>query len=136
MDNEVMVRILILGATAAVLVGVARFRPVRRAWILRTEGNLSGPGVFLFTAAACETCRPARSACERILGRGGFEEFTWEDHADLLTRLGVVEVPSGSVVDSAGREVGYFLGVPGRFRLRRAVRKARLSGGRTTRGSH
>lgn len=126
MDSEFLVRLLLILATAAVLVGIARFRPARRAWILRVEGNLTGPGVFLFTAAACDSCRPARTACRRILGDNGFEEYTWEDHPDLLTRLGVAEVPSGSVLDASGAEVGSFVGVPSRLRLRWAVRKAGL----------
>lgn len=129
-DSELVIRVLLIVSAATVLLGIARFRPTRRAWILRAEGNLAGPGAFLFTAAACDSCRPARSACEQILGERGFEEFTWEDHTDLLTRLGVVEVPSGTVLDHSGREVGYFVGVPGRFPLRRAMRKAGLSGSR------
>ena len=127
--REFLTRLLTVLSAAAVVVGIARFRPQQRGWILRVEGNLSGPGAFLFTAAACDSCHSARSALRRILGEDGFTEFTWEEHPDLLTRLGVAEVPSGSVLDASGREVGFFLGVPGRFRLRRAVRKAGLRAG-------
>lgn len=115
--------LIVLTATA-VVVGVARFRPRRRAWMLRAEGNLTGPGVFVFTAAGCDSCDSARSAYELVLGEDGFVEFSWEEHPSLLTRLGVAEVPFGAVLDRSGHEVASFVGMPGRLLLRRAVRKA------------
>jgi len=132
-DSELLLRFLIVLSAAAVVVGIARYRPKRRGWVLRTAGNLAGPGVFLFTAAACGSCESARAVYRRILGEDGFQEFTWEEHSELLAKLGVAEVPAGSVLDASDREVGAFVGVPGRIRLRLAVRKAGLSGG--TRGA-
>lgn len=129
MTSELLMRLLIVLSAAAIVVGIARFRPKRREWVLRVEGNLTGPGVFLFTATACDSCGHARTAYRRILGEDGFAELTWEDHPEMLTRLGVAEVPSGAVLDASGAEVGSFIGVPGRFQLRRAVRKAGLPGG-------
>ena len=116
-------------SAAAVVVGIARFRPKRRGWVLRVEGNLAGPGVFLFTASACDSCDSARAVYEQVLGEVGFEEFTWEEHPELLARLGVAEIPAGTVLDASGCEVGSFVGVPGRFHLRRAVRRAGLGRG-------
>ena len=126
MAREFLLRLLIVLVGAGVVVGVARFRPKQRGWVLRVEGNLAGPGVFLFTASACDSCDSARSAYRRILGEDGFDEFTWEEHPELLSKLGVAEIPAGTVLDRSGREVGSFVGVPGRFHLRRAVRRAGL----------
>ena len=62
------------------------------------EGNLDGPGVYLFTAAGCDACDEARLVYRKVLGESGFIERTWEEHSDLLARVGVADIPSGAVV--------------------------------------
>ena len=110
---------------AAAVVVVARLRPGRRRRSLRVEGNLEGPGVYLFTASACDSCDSARSVYVDELGASGFTELTWEEQPGLLTRLGVGEIPVSTVLDSSGQEVGSFVGVPPRRALRRALRRMR-----------
>ena len=123
MNGDILARLVVVAAAAALVVGIARFRPRRRHRPLQVEGNLAGPGVYLFTAGACDSCDSARAVYEQVLGKDGFTEFTWEDHPELLARLGVVEIPVGTVLDASGRPVGSFAQVPRRGALRRAVRR-------------
>lgn len=123
MDSDLALRLVAVLAAVAVVVAAARFRPRDRGAGLRTEGNLEGPGVYLFTASACDSCDSARSVYVEELGSSGFTELTWENQPGLLTRIGVREIPVSTVVDSSGREVGSFVGVPPRRALRRAVRR-------------
>ena len=125
MDSDVAVRLVPVLVAAGLVVAVARYRPRRRGRPLRVEGNLEGPGVYLFTASACDSCDSARSVYVSELGAAGFTELTWEDRPGLLTRLGVADIPVGAVLDSSGREVGSFVGIPPRGALRRAVRRMR-----------
>ena len=123
MNSDALLRLLVVVVAAAAVVGIARFRPRRRRRPLHVEGNLSGPGVYLFTAGACDSCDSARIVYKRVLGQEGFTELTWDDHPELLTRLGVAEIPVSTVLDSFGREVASFVQVPRPAALRRAVRK-------------
>ena len=125
MDSDLAFRLVTVVVVAAVVAAVARFRPRRRGRALRVEGNLEGPGVYLFTASACDSCDSARSVYVEELGATGFTELTWEERPGLLTRLGVGEIPVGTVLDSSGREVDSFVGVPPRRALRRAMRRMR-----------
>jgi len=125
LDSDLVLRLLVVIVAAGVVVAVARLRPRRRGRSLRTGGNLEGPGLYLFTASACDSCDSARSVYVDVLGEDGFTEFTWEDRPSLLTRLGVGEIPVSTVLDSTGREVGSFVGVPPRRALRRAARRMR-----------
>lgn len=109
----------------AVVVAVARYRPRRRGRALNIEGDLEGPGVYLFTASACDSCDSARAVYLEELGPDGFTELTWDDRPRLLTRLGVGEIPAGIVLDSSGREVDSFVGIPPRRALRKAMRRIR-----------
>ena len=120
-----MLRLLVVVLAAAVVVGIARFRPRRDRSTLRVQGNLAGPGVYLFTAAACDSCDSARAVYVRVLGEDGFTELTWEDRPELLTRLGVAKIPVSTVLDAAGREVRSFVGAPRPAALRRAAWKMR-----------
>ncbi len=125
MDSDLLLRLVVVIVAAGVVVVVARLRPRRPGRPLRTEGNLEGPGLYLFTASACDSCDSARSVYVEELGEDGFTELTWEDRPGLLTRLGVGEIPVSTVLDSSGREVGSFVGVPSRGALRRAARRMR-----------
>ncbi len=126
MSDGAVVRLLVVLLAAVLVAGAARLRPRRRGPVLQVEGNLTGPGVYLFTAAACDSCDAARAVYVRETGETGFTELTWEDHPDTLTRLGVAEIPTGCVLDAGGRQVGSFVGVPGRGALRRAMRRMRV----------
>ena len=88
LNSDALLRLLVVVVAAAAVVGIARFRPRRRRRPLHVEGNLSGPGVYLFTAGACDSCDSARIVYKRVLGQEGFTELTWDDHPELLTRLG------------------------------------------------
>ena len=123
MDDGVLIRVLAVAAAAGLAVLAARMRRRPAAPPLRVEGNLAGPGVYLFTAAACDACDQAREACRAALGEDGFTELTWEEHPELLTRLRVGEIPAAALVDGSGRGVGFFPGVPRPSRLRRAARR-------------
>ncbi len=123
MDDGVLIRALAVAAAAGLAVLAARMRRRPAAPPLRVEGNLAGPGVYLFTAAACDACDQAREACRTALGEDGFTELTWEEHPELLTRLRVGEIPAAALVDGSGQGVGFFPGVPRPSRLRRAARR-------------
>ena len=120
-----MLRLLVVVLAVAVVVGLARFQPRRPRSMLRVAGKLAGPGVYLFTAAACDACDSARAVYSQILGDDGFTELTWDDHPELLTSLGVTEIPVSTLLDASGREVGSFVQTPRPAALRRAVRKMR-----------
>lgn len=123
MDGEVLIRILAVTAAAGAVVLVALVRRSPAASRLPVEGLLSGPGVYLFTAAACDACDRAREVYRSALGADGFTELTWEEHPDLLTSLGVGEIPVGAMVDGSGQGVGFVAGAPRPARLRRMARR-------------
>lgn len=123
MDGEVLIRILAVTAAAGVVVLAALVRRPPAASRLPVEGLLSGPGVYLFTAAACDACDRAREVYRSALGADGFTELTWEEHPDLLTSLGVGEIPVGAMVDGSGQGVGFVAGAPRPARLRRMARR-------------
>lgn len=123
MDGEVLIRILAVTAAAGVVVLAALVRRSPAASRLPVEGLLSGPGVYLFTAAACDACDRAREVYRSVLGADGFTELTWEEHPDLLTSLGVGEIPMGAMVDGSGQGVGFVAGAPRPARLRRMARR-------------
>ena len=125
MDSGLAFRLVAVVVVAGVVVAIARRRPRRRGPALRIEGNLEGPGVYLFTASACDSCDSARAVYLEELGSDGFTELTWEDRPGLLTRLGVGEIPASTVLDSSGREVDSFVGIPPRRGLRKAMRRMR-----------
>lgn len=125
MADGFVVRLLVVLAAAGVVAAVAGFRPKRPRNPLYVEGNLDGPGVYLFTAAGCDACDAARLAYREVLGESGFTERSWEEHPDLLTRVGVDEIPVGAVVGADGKQVASFVQVPRPMALRRAVRKMR-----------
>ena len=114
---------VVVALVAGLVVGVARFRPRPRRDALNLEGNLTGPGIYLFTATGCDSCNAARDVYARVLGEDGFTELAWEEHADVFARLGVDEIPSGCALDASGRQVGYFTQIPRPSTLRRAKRK-------------
>lgn len=123
MDSEVLIRILAVTAAAGAVALVALVRRSPVASRLPVEGLLSGPGVYLFTAAACDDCDRAREVYRSALGADGFTELTWEEHPDLLTSLGVGEIPVGAMVDGSGQGVGFVAGAPRPARLRRMARR-------------
>ena len=123
MDGEVLIRILAVTAAAGAVALVALVRRSPAASRLPVEGLLSGPGVYLFTAAACDACDRAREVYRSALGADGFIELTWEEHPDLLTSLGVGEIPVGAMVDGSGQGVGFVAGSPRLARLRRMARR-------------
>jgi len=121
LEAELVVRLALVIAAVVLVVVVARYRPARRAAPLAVEGNLEGPGVFLFTSEDCDSCTVARQVYVDVLGPDGFTELSWEAEPALLTRLGVEEIPVGSVIDDAGVEVASFRLIPSRRRLARAA---------------
>ena len=125
MAEGFVVRLLVILAAVGVVAAVAVYRPRRPRPPLSAAGNLEGPGVYLFTAAGCDACEDARLVYREVLGESGFAERTWEEHPDLLSRIGVAEIPVGAVVGAGGELVDSFVQVPRPGALRRAVRKMR-----------
>lgn len=125
MADGFAIRLLVVLAALGVVAAVAAIRPKRPRAPLSVEGNLAGPGVYLFTAAGCDACDEARAVYREVLGESGFTERSWEQHSDLLARVGVAEIPSGAVVGADGRQVASFVQAPKPLALRRAVRKMR-----------
>ncbi len=119
-----LTRVLVVVAAGLLVLAIARFRPPPKAKPLTIEGNLTGPGVFLFTSETCDSCADARAFYTKVLGDGGFVEITWESDPALLTRLGVWEIPVGTVLGSTGEVLGNFRMIPKRAALQRAARRA------------
>ena len=125
MAEDFVVRLLVVLLAVGVVAVAAVRRPRRPRTPLSVEGNLAGPGVYLFTAAGCDACDEARLVYREVLGESGFTERSWEEHSDLLARVGVADLPVGAVVGADGRQVASFVQVPKPPALRRAVRKMR-----------
>lgn len=123
MENDLLIRILVVFGSGGLVIAVARWRPRRPPAPLHVGDDLRGPGVFLFTADSCDSCDAARAVYTNVLGRGGFIEYTWEAEPALLTRLGVEEIPVATVLNVAGDEIASFRLVPKPRALARAVRK-------------
>ena len=123
LESELVVRGLVVLAVVVGVLIIARVRPSRRPAALSISGNLEGPGVFLFTSEQCDSCSAARDVYRTVLGEGGFVEHSWDSDSALLTRLGVQEIPVGTVIDSEGIEIASFRLVPRPGALARAVRK-------------
>ena len=129
MNVEVLIRAAAVAAAVGLAVlAAARARPRSALSPLPAAGLLAGPGVYLFTAAACDACDRAREVYRSALGADGFTELTWEEHPDLLTGLEVGAIPAAAVVDHSGRGVGFLTGVPRPARLRRTVRRLGVGG--------
>lgn len=101
--DDLLVRLLLVGAVAAVAFGwawfVRRGRAVRRRPVV-LEGI--DPGVVLFTSTACNSCAPAREALSAVLGDGGFRETTYEGDPDAFARYGIRRVPTVVSVGPGG----------------------------------
>ena len=123
MESDVLARIVVVGVSVGLILAVARIRPHRRPTRLKVHGNLSGPGVFLFTSDACDSCHAARAVYADVLGEDGFTEHTWEAEPALLTRLGVEEIPVATVLNAHGDEIASFRLVPKPAAVARAVRR-------------
>ncbi|MCY3580296.1 MAG: hypothetical protein F4Y75_00315 [Acidimicrobiia bacterium] len=119
-----MVRLLLVLAGVMTVTLVGRFRH-RSRFTPQVEGNLDGPGVYLFTAAGCDTCEEARIVHRQVLGANGFTEISWEEHSDLLARVGVTGIPLSVVVGSKGQAVT-LPHIPKPRALRRAAKKMRI----------
>ena len=124
LETETILRLLVVVLAASIVLGVARYRREPKAKALSVDGNISGPGVFLFTSASCDSCAAARSVYRDVLGEAGFVEISWESDPGLLTRLGVEEIPVAIVLDATDKVVADFRLIPKRSRLARAARRA------------
>ena len=119
-----MIRLLLVLAGVLTVTVVGRYRH-RPRFTLRVEGNLDGPGVYLFTAAGCDTCEEARIVHRQVLGANGYTEISWEEHSDLLSRVGVTDIPLSVVVGSNGQGVT-LPDIPKPRALRRAAKKMQV----------
>lgn len=118
----VVVGLVILAAATAWLIG--RFRRPPHPTI--TVGDVGDrPGVVLFTATTCGTCREAIARLESL--GIPFREVTDELEHDRFDRWGVVAVPVTVVVSEGSEVVAAFSGVPPRRQLQRSVVRAGIT---------
>lgn len=112
----------IIAASGAVGLLAARWsRPSHPAVDL--DGLGLPPGIVMFTATDCATCKEARARAE-VLGLP-LREVTHELEGALFARAGVEAVPLTAFVDGNGKVVAQFVGVPRRGALRHAAGAAR-----------
>ena len=119
---------------AALAIGVPmglvwlRMRP-RRVQAGRVPSELGPfPAVLLFSSARCPTCPPAQELVTAMCG-SAVRELTWPADTVAFHKLGVGTVPATFVVDSKGKVVERFDGVPDVRRLRRTSSRAGLQTG-------
>jgi hypothetical protein len=98
--SEVEVRLI--AVIGAVGVGMAlslilRRKPARRS-PSELKQNRLGPGVYLFTSAACPDCEAVRAVLLERFGPVGFSELSWESDPEIFRELGVDAVPATLVV--------------------------------------
>lgn len=126
--NDVLVRLLIVGALVLVAAGVAaiasRYRRPPHPDI--TVGEVGDrPGVVLFTSTTCPTCKQVIATLEDMAVP--FREVTHDLEPQRFESWGVVAVPVTVVIDESSQVVQAFSGVPRRRPLRRALDRAGLS---------
>jgi hypothetical protein len=125
LEADGIIRLVVVVVAVVLIVAVARVRPEHKPVALNIKGNLEGPGIFLFTSETCDSCEAARAIYRDVLGADGFTEISWDTEPALLTRLGVEEIPVGTVLDGSHSEIASFRLVPSRRALARAGRQAR-----------
>jgi hypothetical protein len=125
LEADLAARLVVVTVAVAVVVVVGRFRSRRRPAPLNVKGNFESPGVHLFTSETCDSCDVARRRYRQVLGEHGFVEHSWEDEPALLERLGVEEIPVGTVIGEGGSEIASFRLVPNVRALRRAAARLR-----------
>lgn len=104
--DEVWARLgLIAGALAVAGAATWAMRSRSKGAPRRIETTGLGPGVYLFTSAACPDCRHIRSRLTRELGEAGFVELEWEKEPGLFHDLGVGAVPATLLVAADGSGV-------------------------------
>ena len=115
--TEVLVRVAIAAALAAVVVVSVRLLAARRP----TQGRITLSGfadvIVLFTSTDCSNCADARQAFKAagVVVR----EITWELEGPVLEAAGVTEVPTAVVLGAAGETLDQVSGVPTARRVRR-----------------
>lgn len=127
---DITLRLLIvatIGLAVALLIVMAhRSTRTRPAGSIDVDGFDLEPGLVLFTSATCPTCVDARAVADRVLGRGSYREWPWEDNPDALATAGIDEVPLIAVIGRGGRVRSILRGVPHPFRLRVERIRSRL----------
>lgn len=101
--SEVWLRVgLIAGAlaVAALATVILRSRITGRPKILEATGL--GPGIYLFTSAACPDCSSARRTLIDGLGEDGFVELRWEQEPGMFHQLSIAAVPATVIVADDG----------------------------------
>ncbi|MEX2252119.1 MAG: hypothetical protein WD895_08630 [Acidimicrobiia bacterium] len=103
--NEIGERLTwVLGAVVAAIAVILILRQMtgRHRPVAIQQAKL-GPGVYLFTSAACPDCESARRVLLGAIGPSGFVEVSWESDPETFRELGVDAVPATLVVsDSHG----------------------------------
>ena len=123
--NDTLLRLLVVVAVIAVaaVVGWIVGRVRRPPHPTVTVGDVGDrPGVVLFTATTCSTCRDAIALLESMAVP--FREVTDELEPQRFAAWGVVAVPVTVVIDENGEVTGTFSGVPRRSSLRKALSRA------------
>ena len=123
--SEVAVRLVVVGAIVLVALAVAFvigrvMRPPHPTVLVGDVGDR--PGVVVFTATTCSTCKAAIAHLEDL--GVPFREVTDELEQHQFDTWGVVAVPVTVVVAADDSVVATFSGVPRARALTAAVRKA------------
>ncbi len=120
-----LARILIVLSVSGLSLAVAwwlRARSDRSGEPIDVAGLLAGGGVIVFTKDDCSTCVTTLALLEAL--SVPVRRVRAEDEPDELEARGVTGVPVTVVVDTAGRPVAQFAGLPPGRALRRAVARA------------
>ena len=101
--DEVWARLgLIVGALGVAYATTLVLRSRSKGSPRQVEDSGLRIGVYLFTSATCQDCRPARRKLTEQLGEDGFTEMNWEKEPGVFHRLGVSAVPATLIVESDG----------------------------------
>lgn len=104
--DEVWVRtVLVAGALVIVLASTWWRRRAGKHHVVEVETVSLEPGVYLFSSAACPTCKDARKKLKGMVGESGYVEFFWEEEPRVFQELDIGAVPAVLVVteDGSGR---------------------------------
>jgi hypothetical protein len=121
-----LVRILIVAGAAAVALGLAgwlRARASGRGDPVDVSGLADGPAIVMFTKDDCSTCV---TALERVSAQPlPVRQVRAEDEPEVFEARGVTAVPLTVIIDTAGKPIARYGGVPPTRSLQRAAKRAR-----------
>ncbi len=113
--SDLTLRLVVVGGVLALVVVTVLYLRLRERAPSRPLGTVPlGPGIYLFTSAACADCHTAREGLRERLGPQGFVEYSWETDPGVFATLSIDKVPCSVTVDDA-RRATLWIGQPDRM---------------------